>query len=111
MDNLDVGRVYKIIKCREKVLECKIHEVGVKAVEVVESDIPAVLPPKLAMEGVIITYNKQDCDVQECPNFEKCVPNGLLDGDRCQVVKAAEKVKCPRALSLAEVALQRVQVF
>ncbi len=62
------------------------------------------------MEGVLIAYNKQDCDVQECPNFERCLPDGLLDGDRCQVVKVAEKVKCPRALPLAEVVLQRVQV-
>ena len=110
MGNLDVGRIYKVTACREKILACKVHEAGVRAVEVVESDILAFLQPKLAMEGVVITYNKQECDAQECPNFERCVPNGLLNGDRCLVIKVAEKVRCPRELSLVEVVLQRVPV-
>ncbi len=110
MDNLEVDRIYEVTKFREKILECKIHEAGVKAVEVVESDITAVLPRKLAMEGVLITFNKQECDVQECENFERCLPKGLMDGDRCRVVRVAEKVKCPKELALADVVLQRVQV-
>ena len=108
MNNLNVGRIYRVVRCREKILECKIHEAGAKAVEVVESDISAIIPQKLAMEGAVITYNRQECNAQECGNFEKCIPNGLLDEDRCLVVKVVRKVKCASARSLAEVVLQRI---
>jgi len=106
--NLETGRVYKIVRMREKTFPCKLHEKGVRVVEVVESDILAALPSKLAIEGAVITFQKQDCDVQACEHFEHCVPCGLLDGDRCAIVEVGGNVACSGGSSLVKVVLRRL---
>jgi len=106
--NLESGRVYKIVRVREKTFPCKLHEKGVRVVEVVESDILAALPSKLAIEGAVITFRKQECDVQACEYFERCVPCGLLDGDRCVIVEVGGNVACSGGLSLVKVVLRRL---
>lgn len=106
--NLENGRVYKVVRVREKTFPCKLHEKGVRVVEVVESDILAALPSKLAIEGAVITFRKQECDVQACEHFEHCVPCGLLDGDRCVIVEVGGNVACSGGLSLVKVVLRRL---
>jgi hypothetical protein len=106
--NLEAGRVYRVIRLREKVFPCRLHEVGVRVVEVVESDISAALPSKLAIEGAVITFRKAECDVQACEHRELCVPHGLVNGDHCTVLKTEENVACPRGLSLVRAVLRRL---
>jgi len=106
--NLETGRVYKIVGVREKTFPCKLHEGGVRVVEVVESDVLTALPSKLAIEGAVITFRRQECDVQACEHFERCVPCGLLDGDRCVIVEAGGNIACLEGLLLVKVVLRRL---
>ena len=106
--NLEAGLVYKVVRLREKVFPCRFHETGARVVEVVESDILTVLPSKLAIEGAIITFQKEECDVQACEHHELCVPCGLVNGDHCTVLKIGENVACSKGLSLVKAVLRRL---
>ena len=107
--NLEAGRVYKVVRLREKVFPCMLHEAGVRVVEVVESDILAALPSKLAIEGAVITFQKVECDIQSCEHYELCVPRGLANGNQCTVLKIGENILCPNDLSLVKAVLRRLR--
>ncbi|MFQ6076111.1 MAG: UPF0179 family protein [Candidatus Bathyarchaeia archaeon] len=94
MKNLEPGRVYKIVGLREKTFPCRIHEEGARVVEVVESEIAAVIEARLAFQGGIITFQPQRCGEISCPNHGRCVPTGLLGGDRCKVLKVGRQANC-----------------
>jgi len=106
--NLEVGRAYEVVRLRKKVFPCKLHEAGVRVVEVVESDILVALPPKLAMEGAVITFWARECYVEACEYYELCIPQGLLSADHCAVLKIGEKIACSRGLPLVKTVLRRL---
>lgn len=108
IENLEVGRVYKIVGLRENVFPCRLHESGARVVEVVEPEISAALPSKLAIEGAVITFLKIDCDVQACENREICFPRGLVNKDQCTVLKIGENLACSKGLSLVKAMLHRL---
>jgi len=103
-----MGRVYEVVGLRDKTFPCRLHEDGVRVVEVVESDIPATVPSRKALEGAVITFQSQRCDALPCEHSELCEPVGLCDGDRCKIVEVREKIKCKRGLSLVKVLLSRL---
>lgn len=105
--NLEAGRVYRVVMLREKVFPCRLHEDGARVVEVVESDISATLPSKLAIEGAVITFQRAECNAQACEHRELCAPRGLVNGDHCTVMKIGDNVACPKGLSLVKAALRR----
>ena len=105
--NLEVGRVYKVVKLREKVFPCRLHEGGVRVVEVVESEILSSLPSKLAIEGAVINFQSQRCDTPLCEHYDLCVPDGLFNGDYCTILSVKENIPCPKGLQLVKVALKR----
>jgi len=100
--------VYRVVGLRENVFQCGVHEGGVRVVEVVEADIDAVLPLRMAMEGALIPFQKVECEAPLCSNHELCVPRGLVNGDRCTILKIGEKIECPEGLSLVKVVLHRL---
>lgn len=107
--NLEPGRVYRIVGLREKIISCKLFETEMRVVEVMESEIAAAIPAKQAIENAITTFKVVECNVESCENFEVCFPEGLVDGDRCEVVKVIEKnFRCPRGFPLVKVLLRRV---
>ena len=108
IEKLEAGRVYEVVRLYEKVFPCGLHEAGVRVVGVVESKIAAAVPPRLAVEGAIVTFTRQACDAQGCPYSGICAPLGLIDGERCVIVEVGGNVPCPRDVSLAKVALRRV---
>lgn len=76
--NLVDGGRYRITSVRDgaQVLECAIHEGGVRAVEVEPASVRANVPDKVAYAG-----NKTSlagpCPYTECPSHQYCVPLGL----------------------------------
>ena len=107
--NLEVNRVYKIVKIRDRSLPCSLYETEMKVVEVVEAEIDAVISSRVAVEGAIITYQNPECDIQECENRGICFPEGLFDGDRCKILKVIGSLQCRLGLPLKRVLLQRVR--
>ena len=106
--NLEVGRVYEIIGLREKIFPCELHEAGARVVEVIESDISTSIPMRHAIEGAVITYHPQECNMQTCEYHEICFSPGLRKGDRCTIVKIIENIPCPKDFSLVRIVLRRL---
>lgn len=104
MVGLDKGRVYSVTAVRDKSFSCRVHEEGVRVVEIVEPDFEVVIENRMAFLGGTITYKPQECLKVSCPQFKKCVPIGLTKGDKCKIIEVAGSIQCPseRPLLLAK---------
>ena len=104
MVGLDKGRVYSVTAVRDKSFSCRVHEEGVRVVEIVEPDFEVVIESRMAFPAGIITYQPQECQETSCPNFKKCVPIGLTKGDKCKIIAVGGSIQCPseRPLLLAK---------
>lgn len=103
--NLEAGRRYKIKAVRETSHECKIHEGGVKAVEVERVPITAALPAGMAVEGSTIKFSPADCGNIGCSHYTLCSPPGIKPGTKYKILKINGDVKCPEGKSLKSVLL------
>lgn len=106
--NLEPNRIYKITGLRNNVLKCDLYEVDMRVVEVIEEALEAAIPAKQCIEGAIIIFNAQKCHHQNCRNMKLCLPEGLMDGDKCRVVKVYGGIQCPMGFQLRMVLLSRV---
>lgn len=106
MKNLETGRVYRVLKARDRTIPCKLHLDGAQVAEVVESEVEAALDKKCAIPGVIVTFSGRTC--HSCENQERCRPQGLVDGDRCKVLEVRQPISCPAGQGLVLSVLQRV---
>jgi len=105
MENLEPGRVYTVIKARNKTFPCRVHEEGVRVVEVEESNLHVAIEARFSFPLATITFNPQDCGNRCCGNSRFCVPCGLVGGDKCKILEVKERLECPlkRSLLLAVV--------
>ncbi|MEM4700481.1 MAG: UPF0179 family protein [Candidatus Nezhaarchaeales archaeon] len=109
VDALEPGRMYEVVAVRRVRHNCPLHEGGVVAVDVIEAPVEAAVPPKVAVEGLTISYRPLECSIKDCTFVELCRPRWLRAGDRCKVVKVLEaRLSCPRGLSLAKARLLRL---
>ena len=106
--NLEPERIYRVVGLRDKILYCRLVGENMRPVEVVESEIEGAIPSRQAMEGATIVFHPQECDVEDCENFEFCFPKGLLERDRCEIVEVTGSLLCSQGLPLARVLLRRV---
>ncbi|EHP84887.1 UPF0179 family protein [Methanotorris formicicus] len=105
-DNLEVGRRYKIVSVRSANHQCKIHEDGVKVVEVVPAEFVIMVEAKKALEGVTLTHNPINCENVFCENYIYCNPEGIDEGDRYKILSVMnEKIKCEKGRSLRKVVI------
>jgi uncharacterized protein (UPF0179 family) len=89
--------------------DCALHDIGVKAVEVVESPSIAAIDSKSAFVGSRILYKQNDCEVRDCKIYELCHPNGLRRDDKYVIssVLGDTPDACPEGKSLKLVELRR----
>ena len=75
--NLSEGTRYRVTDVREnaQTLDCAVHDVGVRAVEVEPASIPANVASKGAYAGSRATL-PGPCPHTECPSHQYCVPDG-----------------------------------
>jgi uncharacterized protein (UPF0179 family) len=81
--NLTEGRRYRITSVREntQVLDCAVHDVGVRAVEVEPAGVPANVPSKGAYSGSKAKL-AGPCPHTQCPSHPYCEPLGAdFDGE------------------------------
>jgi hypothetical protein len=105
-ENLESGRIYEVVGIRDKTFKCKVHDEGVRVVEVQKADTEVSIEKRLAFDGVTITYKQQECQDSSCPNNKVCIPFGLRNGDKCTIFKVGDKVNCPREKHLVRVILR-----
>ena len=104
--NLEVGRVYKILRIREKTLLCDFLNTEMVVVEIEQAGINAAIPSKIAVEGAVVAINKIRCDIEDCKNIQLCFPIGIKNIDRCQVLSVSKNLSCPLNLSLKSALLR-----
>ena len=75
--NLTEGVRYEVTDVREngQLLDCAVHDTGVRAVEVEPASITANVASKGAYAGSKVTL-PGPCPHTECPSHEYCVPEG-----------------------------------
>ncbi|MFQ6051784.1 MAG: UPF0179 family protein [Candidatus Hydrothermarchaeota archaeon] len=111
-ENLEPGRIYKVVEVRESHHNCPVHEGGVLVVAVEESPIKILLDSRKAIEGSVISYSTMECDYSDyCDLKELCIPVGLLDGDRCRVLHIDAEVteECKKGLKFVVAEVMRVR--
>jgi len=104
--NLDAGGMYRIKNVRAVRHECRIHEEGVRVVEVQKVPQRCALLQKYAMEGSTITFEDVKCKTLGCEHYQVCHPKGLEKNMKFRVARIDEEIKCPEGMRLVEVSLE-----
>lgn len=105
--HLEENRAYRVVDVREVHHECKVHEGGVRVVEVERVSTKAALSARAALEGSMITYESMDCRFVGCPNYRLCNPPGASDGMKYKVLAVEPgEVRCQLGKSLRVVSLE-----
>lgn len=108
IDNLEPGRIYKIVGVRDKTLFCDAYGMEMVVVEVSESEVEAAIPSGFAIEGAIISFQTPECAERDCESYGLCFPEGLKGGDRVQIVEVNGNLHCRLKIPLRRVRLLRV---
>lgn len=108
--NLDVGTRYEVTDVREntQILDCAVHDQGVRAVEVEPTSVPANVPSKSAYSGSKAKLAGA-CPHSECPSHPFCEPLGADFDGEYQIVEVVgdpphETCKLDRDLTKVELA-------
>lgn len=101
--NLEEGKKYRIVKVRDVRHDCKIHEGGVRVVEVERVPISIAIDSKQAIEGSTVTFELKDCKILSCKNYKLCHPMSIKDGTKVKVLSIRKDVECEENHKLKEV--------
>ena len=103
--NLDAGKWYRVSNVRNIHHECKIHENGVRVIEVEPIGIPASVPSKSAVEGTTIAFEPRRCRSFSCAYYRFCNPVGVNSGGKYRVTGVLGDVDCVNGQALRRVLL------
>lgn len=104
--HLEPNRRYRVTAVRDVHHECRIHEGGVRVVEVERLPTKSALPKNTAVEGSMVTFEETDCNWPGCPHYRLCKPWGAVEGMRFRIARVDEELACPRERSLRVVLLE-----
>jgi uncharacterized protein len=107
MESLEPGRAYTVTKVRNKTFPCKVHEEGVRVVEVEEPNLQIAIEPRISFPLATITVSSEACRNLYCPNSRLCLPVGVLNGDKCKILEVKERLECPLKRPLVRVVVKR----
>jgi uncharacterized protein (UPF0179 family) len=107
---LKVGQIYEVVKVYGIRNKCPINEF-VETVEVREASIEVAVSRKVAIEDMIISYNKVKCDLSNCSNYSRCVPQLIVRPVKLKVLKVLNSVNCPKRLELSNALVKIVEVL
>ncbi len=104
--NLDPGGRYRIIGLREIRHDCRMHEDGVRVVEVERIPTRCAVTSKLAIEGSTITLDGTNCDNLGCQHYRLCNPPGVGSNQKRKVASVYRSLDCPENHRMVEVDLE-----
>jgi len=84
-NNLKKGRRYRIVGVRPAEHSCVVHLNGTRAVEVVESPIPALISADMAIKNTKIQF-ECPCTREQCQNYPFCRPDGIVEREKYTIV-------------------------
>ncbi|MFC3958758.1 UPF0179 family protein [Halovivax cerinus] len=85
---LEPGQRYRVTDVREnaQLLECALHDGGVRAVEVEPTTVQANVPDEGAFAGSEATLGGP-CPYVECPSHHLCEPDGIDPAESARIVR------------------------
>lgn len=104
--NLDPGCAYTIKGIREVKHECRIHEDGVRVVEVEKILVQCAVDSKFAIEGSMITLGESKCENIGCAQYRLCHPHGMLKNSKWRVASIYGDIDCPDKMKMIKVDLE-----
>ena len=105
--HLEENRRYRVKSVREVQHDCRIHEGGVRVVEVEKIPLKAVIPARAALEGAMLTFEEVRCRDLSCPSYRLCRPLGASEGMRFKILSVENgEVECERGSKLKTVLLE-----
>lgn len=103
--NLEEGKRYRITAVRSIHHDCKIHEEGVRVVEVEKLPIHSAMSARLALEGAVVSLEQRACSNLECKHYRLCNPYGIKLEDKFKILKVGDEIECVLGEKLREVSL------
>lgn len=100
--NMKTGGKYKITKIRDVHHDCKIHENGVRVVEVVTEPREITIETKLAIEGSVVNFKSSICNNRGCKYYVLCHPVGIEEG-KFKIVNVGKEIKCQNGKKLKKI--------
>lgn len=107
-EKLEKGRIYEVIKVKNKKQQCLLIDNTVLPVEVKEIEYVAIINTEKAIEGAVIEFTPIQCDQYACSNKDLCSPPGLKNKDKVQILTIMDNVDCERNKILKKVKLKRI---
>jgi hypothetical protein len=107
VENLEENRKYIITEVKDNEQKCPIHsENMVIPVEIERAEIDILTTSKNIFEGSTFTFNAPECD-ENCEFQDLCFPEGLIENDKCIVIKNQGKHKdeCKKGFKLNKLTL------
>lgn len=105
--HLEENRRYRVTRLRDVSHDCKLHEEGVRVVEVEKVPVRAAIPARAALEGSMHTFEDAECGDLGCHNRNLCSPLGAKKGMRFRIVSVEpQEVECGRGANLRVVRLE-----
>ena len=101
--HLEEGRRYKVTGLRERQHECRLHEEGVRVVEVEMLPLSVAIEDTLAIEGSTVTVEAADCPNLSCKHFHLCNPPGLKKSIKLKVADVKKGMRCSEGRKLKEI--------
>jgi hypothetical protein len=98
--NLDKGRKYKVTALRTMHHNCRIHEEGVRVVEVEKIPIRIGIKSNLAIEGSMLSYESIECENLDCDYYKICMEPTVKIGEKLKIVKICEDIPCEKGDNL-----------
>ena len=105
--NLELNRKYVITGVKDNEQKCPIHaEYTVIPVEVERAEIEILTTSKNIFEGSTFTFNPHECD-EYCEFQDLCFPEGLIENDKCIVIKnqGKHREECKKGFILNKLTL------
>ena len=103
--NLDEGQRYRVLRRREVVHPCKLHD-DVCVVEVERIPFDLSVEARSSEEDTIITREENRCERVDCGNHTICRPRFFAPG-RYRVLTVGEALECPKGLELKRVSVEK----
>lgn len=105
--HLEENRRYRVTRLRDVSHDCRMHEGGVRVVEVEKVPVRVAIPARAALEGSMHTFEDAECRDLGCPNRHLCSPLGAKKGMRFRIVSVEpQEVECGRGANLRVVRLE-----
>lgn len=105
--NLEANRKYVVKEVRDNEQKCPVHAEGkVVPVDVERAKIDLLTSSKNIFEGSTFTYNAPECG-ENCDWHDLCFPDGLIENDKCIVLKnnGKHKDECKKGYKLNKLTL------